>query len=175
MRTTTGKPTLERITLGDAALADAMADALAAEEVEQRFTHGFHTYPAGLNADAARGLLALFPSRAVLDPFCGGGTVLVESMVAGRCAVGNDLNPTALRVARARTATSSDETLTRFRSASRKLAEVARASRDLPPESILLPVQEWYAEPAVYELEALRRGVIAADPTIRPLLEAVFS
>ncbi len=175
MRTTTGKPTLDRILLGDLPLAEAMAAALGVEEGEQRLTHGFHTYPAGLHADAARDLLALFPSRSLLDPFCGGGTVLVEGLVSGRRTVGNDLNPTALRVARARTARPSDAELTMFRSASRKLAEAARASREPPPDAILLPLQEWYADCALVELESLRRGVKASDPVIRPLLEAVFS
>src|SRR6187455_1472501 len=105
MRTTTGKPTLEVVALGDRKLAEAMATALGAEEQADRYTHGFHTYPAGLNADAARDLIALFPSESVLDPFCGGGTILVEARAAGRRSVGSDLNPTAIRVARARTTT----------------------------------------------------------------------
>ena len=43
-------------------------------------------------------------ARLVLDPFCGSGTVLVEAMIAGRRAVGTDLNPLAVRLARLKTA-----------------------------------------------------------------------
>lgn len=175
MRTTEGKPTLQVIALGDRELADAMAAALSAEALPDRFTHGFHTYPAGLHPDAAAGLLALFPGDAVADPFCGGGTVLVEGRAAGRATLGVDLNPIAVRVARTRTATPDDALLTRFRSAARKLTEAARKARDLPPPAILEPVRAWYAEHALWELESLRRGIAEADPSVRPWLEAVLS
>ena len=55
---------------------------MQALEQADRVTHGFHTYPAGLNPDAARDLLALFPGDSLHDPFCGGGTVLVETIFA---------------------------------------------------------------------------------------------
>jgi len=175
MRTTTPKASLDVILLGDRDLAEALARALAAGDAELRATHGFHTYPAGLHPDAARDLLALFPSRALLDPFCGGGTVLVEGRIAGRRTVGNDLNPTAIRVARARTATPDDEVLTRMRATARRLTEGARKARELPPASILEPAEQWYAPHVLCELEALRRGVADADPSVRPYLEAVLS
>lgn len=174
MRTTEGKPTLDRICLGDLPLAEAMADALGAVEPVERATHGFHAYPAGLHADAARDLLALFPGS-VLDPFCGGGTVLVEGRIAGRATLGTDLSPVALRAARARTATPDDATLTLLRSTARTLTEGARKATELPPPRILRPLEQWYAPHALRELEALRMGIAQAEPTVRPLLEAVFS
>ncbi|MBW2258740.1 MAG: hypothetical protein JRI25_29730 [Deltaproteobacteria bacterium] len=158
MRTTTGKPRLDVILLGERDLAKAMAEALAAVDVGDRATHGFHTYPAGLHPNAARDLLAFFPGGSLLDPFCGGGTILVEGRIAGRRTVGNDLNPTAIRVARTRTATPDDETLTRMRATARRLTEVARKAQELPPQHILEPVEKWYAPHVLCELEALRRG-----------------
>ncbi len=44
------------------------------------------------------------PRGIVLDPFCGSGTTLVEAVLAGRDAVGIDLNPLAIAVAQAKTA-----------------------------------------------------------------------
>jgi SAM-dependent methyltransferase len=175
MRTTTGKPRLDVILLGDRDLAEAMAEALAAEEEGDRATHGFHTYPAGLHPNAARDLLALFPGESLLDSFCGGGTVLVEGRIAGRRTVGNDLNPTAIRVARTRTATPDDETLTRMRATARRLTEVARKASALPPRHILEPVEKWYAPHVLCELEALRQGVVEAEASVRPYLETVLS
>lgn len=175
MRKTTGKDALEPILFGDPDLAGVLAEALAASDEVDRFTHGFHTYPAGLHADAARDLIAALPGASVLDPFCGGGTVLVEARAAGRRAVGRDISPVALRVARARTATPDEATLTRFRSTARKLTAAARDAKELPPAPILQAVREWYAPHALWELESLRQGVLASDDEIRPLLECVLS
>jgi hypothetical protein len=178
MRTTRGKPTLERVLLGDVDLAGRMADALATEDRDDRVTHGFHTYPAGLHPDATRDLMGIFGGKRLLDPFCGGGTVLVEGRLAGMTVFGRDLSPVALRVARGRTASPDEDTVRRFRSAARKLADLGKAaSRDgaLPPEDIFRVVEDWYAPHAILELEALRAGVATADADIRPLLEIVFS
>ena len=96
---------------GDPGLADALADALAAAQSEpdaaESFTHPFHTYPARMHPATARRLLALAGSRggppAVLDPFCGSGTTLVEARRIGASALGSDLNPLAVAIARAKT------------------------------------------------------------------------
>lgn len=67
------------------------------EESTLRHVHGFHSYPARLHPDTARLLVAAFskPGAVVLDPFCGSGTVLVEARLAGRRAIGVDVNPLA--------------------------------------------------------------------------------
>jgi len=152
-----------------------MALALAVEEREERVTHGFHTYPAGLHPDAARDLLALFPGQRVLDPFCGGGTVLVEGLLAGRVVEGRDLGPTALRVARARTAVVSDEVLTAVRSASRSLAAAGRAVRHPAPPGVEQALGEWYAPHVLAELWAIGSAMEAGDGVVRDLLRVVFS
>jgi SAM-dependent methyltransferase len=112
---------------GDAELGRALRDALAQDSATERYTHLFHTYPAALHADAARDLLALFPGASVLDPFCGGGTVLVEARAAGRRALGCDVSPIAVRVARARCAAPDEATLSALRS--RRASFAARALR----------------------------------------------
>lgn len=175
MRTTEGKPTLEKFLAGDAVLAASMADALAAVEPVDRATHGFHTWPAGLHPDAARDLLKLFPGNSVLDPFSGGGTVLVESRIAGRAAIGRDLSTIAVRIARARASTTDETILTRMRSVARKLTEEALKATELPPEPIRHAVQDWYASYVAAELWHIRKGIREADPDIRGLLETLFS
>jgi DNA modification methylase len=174
-RTTTGKPAFEPVVIGDRAVGEALVASLEAADPVERATHGFHTYPAGMHPDAAKGLVAAFPGDSVLDPFCGGGTVLVEALLAGRRAVGRDVSPVALRVARARTAVLPAEVVSRFRAQGRKIAEAAKETKDLPPPEILRPVEGWYSEHVLWELEGLRRGIAAADEAVRPLLEAVFS
>ncbi|MFI5315425.1 MAG: hypothetical protein ACHQ6T_06980 [Myxococcota bacterium] len=163
---------------GDAALARALAAALAQTSETARYTNLFHTYPAALHADAARDLLALFPSRAVLDPFCGGGTVLVEARAAGRRAFGCDVSPVAVRVARARCASPDDALLSALRSRARALAARARAASargELPDARILRAVESWYSEHVLRELESLRSGIAESEPRLREILEAVFA
>ncbi len=66
-------------------------------------THGFHSYPARLHPSTTRVLLECFQPKWLLDPFCGSGTVLVEGVHAGCAVVGGDINPLAVRIARAKT------------------------------------------------------------------------
>lgn len=155
--------------------ANVLVAALVAASEEVRLTHGFHTYPAGLHPDAARALVEAYDAERILDPFCGGGTTLVEARAHGRVTLGRDVSPVALRVARTRTATPPDDVVRRFRSTSRKLTEVARHARELPGPSILPAVEQWYAPHALMELESLRRGILDAEESVRDLLWATFS
>ncbi|MEJ7603902.1 MAG: hypothetical protein WKG01_38835 [Kofleriaceae bacterium] len=107
---------------GEPELADALVAALRAPEldhdVSETLTHPFHTYPARLHPASARVLVDLVGTTAqrdvarrpgmserptILDPFCGSGTALVEARAEGFHAVGVDLNPLAVLVAKAKT------------------------------------------------------------------------
>jgi hypothetical protein len=172
------RPALASTLRGDASLGEGLRAALARGGELKRYTHPFHTYPAGMHADAARDLLALVPGNSVFDPFCGGGTVLVEGRAAGRRTYGSDVSPVAIRVARARTTTPDEAGLTAFRSRARKLTELARAASEsgaLPRDEVLRVVERWFAPHVLRELEALRAGVAASEPPVRTILEAVFS
>jgi hypothetical protein len=133
----------------------------------ERYTHLFHTYPAALHADAARDLLALFPGASVLDPFCGGGTVLVEARAAGSARSAATCRRSRCRW-RTRCAAPDEATLSALRSRARALAARARSAAargPLPDEPVLRAVQTWYAEHALRELESLRRE--SPSPTLR--------
>lgn len=62
-------------------------------------THSLHPYPARLLRQVPRFFLAcrqlVDPGDLILDPFCGSGTVLLESVVTGHDAWGVDANPFA--------------------------------------------------------------------------------
>lgn len=175
MKRTTGKAALDPILLGDTDMSAVFAAALEASDEVDRVTHGFHTWPAGLHPDAARLLVNAFPGTRVLDPFCGGGTVLVEARLAGREAIGRDLSPVALRIARARASTPDEAELTRFRSAARKMVEAARKATQPPTGHRFDAVQEWYAPYVLCELESLRQAIEQSEEDIRPWLEVCFS
>ncbi len=96
---------------GYRASAEALVEALRAPQVDHdiadTLTHPFHSYPARLHPATARILVELVGVDAgdapIVDPFCGSGTALVEARAAGHRAVGSDLNPLAVLVARAKT------------------------------------------------------------------------
>lgn len=170
----------ETETWGDRASARALAAALAVESAEgseaaaeaaRAHVHGFHTYPARLHPDTAARLVTAFapPGGVVLDPFCGSGTVLVEAALAGRDALGTDLNPLAILLARVKTAPMSDADAAAITEAAARIAEFADtrrkaragASRRLPPEDVAL-----FDPHVLLELDSIRTalGDVAPGP-----------
>lgn len=68
---------------------------VAASSPADTLTHGFHTWTARMHPGIAHVVIDALAPRggAVLDPFCGSGTVPIEAYVLGRFGVGVDLNP----------------------------------------------------------------------------------
>jgi len=72
------------------------------EENSEKLTHGIFKFPAKLHPPATRKILDIYtkPGDVILDPFCGSGTVNLESCVSGRKSIGYDCDPLALFIAR---------------------------------------------------------------------------
>lgn len=66
--------------------------------------HGMISRVGGFPASLARYFIACYtrPGEVVLDPFCGKGTALLESVSMGRPAIGGDIAPDAVIVSRAK-------------------------------------------------------------------------
>lgn len=67
---------------------------------------GIHPYPAKFIGDIPAAFLSSLPvpdGTAVMDPFCGSGTTLLEAQRVGRDSVGVDLNPIACLISRVKT------------------------------------------------------------------------
>jgi len=79
--------------------------AASSDKVIGGATHTLYRYPARFSPCFARAAIEAFsgPGDLVLDPFMGGGTAIVEALLAGRIAIGNDLNSLAVFLARAKT------------------------------------------------------------------------
>jgi hypothetical protein len=125
-------------TAGDAHEAKRLAHALDvapslddADDISRAHVHGFHTYPARMHPEtAARLVRAFVPAGGrVLDPFCGSGTVLVESLILGRSSVGVDLNPLAVRLARCKSRPRTGTELERLAGRARVCSAYADAQR----------------------------------------------
>src|SRR5262249_6704357 len=67
--------------------------------------HNFYKYPARFSPVFAREVIKAFTNRGdtVIDPFCGGGTSLIEAISLGRKAAGFDISSLAVFLSRAKT------------------------------------------------------------------------
>ncbi|MBI5502693.1 MAG: hypothetical protein HY907_20775 [Deltaproteobacteria bacterium] len=167
---------------GEASLAATLARALDVEPGAglERWTHGFHTYAARMHPDTA-GRLVRALSRAgaaVLDPFCGSGTVVVEALVHGARAVGRDLNPVAIRLARMRAAVVPEARRRAVRERAWRIAGIAagRVRQGHLPPAPLPPGADQFDARTFAELAWLRAAIAAdRDPFVREALALVLS
>lgn len=152
-----------------------------AEDPHRAHVHGFHTYPARMHPLTASRLVEAFcaPRGIVLDPFCGSGTVLVEAAVAGRDAIGTDLNPLAVRLARCKTRLRTPEQVARLVSGAREIAAYAddrRKTRAGATRRYWQEDVELFDAHVLLELDGLRAGIEqASDVESRADLQLVLS
>src|SRR5690606_37444536 len=82
----------EIVTGGHGPDADLLAEAWRVSDAADpdAFTHGFHAWPARMHPAIATTLIERYTDVGdiVVDPFCGGGSVLVEAVRLGRRAIG---------------------------------------------------------------------------------------
>ena len=132
-----------------------------------------HPYPAKFVAELPRALLSVLPippGTAVLDPFCGGGTTLVECQRMGLPSVGIDLNPIACLMARVKTAPRP----LGLRESAVAVIDHARRAGDvaIPPFPNL---DHWFDRPIQHELAALTEGIEGAPTTVQDALRLALS
>jgi hypothetical protein len=94
-------PLLEISLSAQRALIEGARDA----EPVSGLTHGFYKYPARFSPAFVRAAIETFtdPGDLCLDPHVGGGTTLVEALVAGRDGIGVDISALAEFVAKVKT------------------------------------------------------------------------
>lgn len=86
-------------------MPDSVLDAVLCQGKVNESPHTFYKYPARFAPTFAREVIRAFSNQGevVLDPFCGGGTTLLEAMSLGRRAAGMDVSTLATFIARAKT------------------------------------------------------------------------
>lgn len=190
---------------GEPRLAAALARSLEAPQrervVHESLTHPLHSYPARMHPATARDLVELVleteavEPRSVLDPFCGSGTTLVEARSAGAEAVGVDLNPLAVLLARVKTWTAPRARRSELLRRGRELAAATiaegraarrsgyeppplRAPKGVDPAARDRALIHWFPAHVRRELEFLAariEEVVADDAEVGEALEACLS
>jgi tRNA G10 N-methylase Trm11 len=158
---------------GDRPLSGADLDFNGRET--QHSTHAIHPYVAAINPPLARTLIENYVpvGGRVLDPFCGGGGVLVESILSGRSPVGLDVNPLARIISSAKT---THIHYGRLRSAYEEIQEKAQPllPHSRPPSDPNLTY--WFTPRCLEALTALSQAVNqVAEPDSRMVFQTALS
>lgn len=124
------------------------------------YTHYIHSYPAKLIKHIPIFFLnskMLLPESKslVLDPFCGSGTVLLESLLAGHNAIGCDANPLARLIAKVKTTRLESEELHKIKAS---IIMKANRFRKVVPLNVV-NVEHWFSESSINQLSKLYRAI----------------
>lgn len=164
---------------GDEALGKRLVQALRAQVQGVWATHHFHAYPARFAPEGAKILIETLGGSRFADPFCGGGTLVLEAMLHGMHAFGSDLSPVAVLVAQTRTTLCTPEQLDDFLALTEIVAKEAQttinSNKKLWLPSPILKVKSWYKPNMFNELAALWSASTAYHSELAPILRAVLS
>jgi DNA modification methylase len=134
---------------------------------------GIHPYPAKFIPEIPNTLmdvLSLPPGTAILDPFCGSGTTLVQAQARGVPSIGIDLNPIAVMISRVKTSPVTP-------GLGRCLSEVLeQALNDRSPKIPPIPrLAHWIEQPVQKALAALVAAISHAPAAHREILRLAVS
>lgn len=135
-----------------------------------------HPYPAKFVAELPRRLLDILPvprGTAVLDPFCGSGTTLVECQRRGLPAIGIDLNPIACLISQVKTSPLAHGLAATAATVADQAAGCNRASAADVPD--LPKLDHWFAPDVQRALAGLAKAIGTAPPRHRDALRLALS
>jgi len=123
----------------------------------KQYTHGFHTYPATFIPQIARKLISVFSTEGdtVCDIFCGSGTTLVESSLLNRNAIGIELNPLAVLIAKVKTTPVEPAIL------KSDLIAILSCYNDIEPQNCpdVKNAEFWYPQGVIEQLSKLKQSI----------------
>lgn len=141
-----------------------------------RLTHFVHSYPAKLLPHIAHFFLRASVVRAnapaILDPFCGSGTVALEASLVGGIPYIADANPLALLIAGVKTTPYNTDTL------AAQLRRILGAAKRIKhaPQIDIVNSHLWYTDKRKLELERLLRAIGGVEEeSVRDFFRVAFS
>jgi 16S rRNA G966 N2-methylase RsmD len=147
----------------------------------QSSTHALHTYVAAMVPKLAETLIKKYvpEGQKILDPFCGGGAVLVEAVRNGRRAVGTDINPLATLISKVK---ATYQTRKSIEEACNYVLDAAirgvNGSVQFPEK---YNVEYWFFPHTIIELSSLQRVILSCEKNktfnkgIIDVLKVIFS
>jgi DNA modification methylase len=169
-------------------LLDVLSGDLDFHDKDSRYaSHNFHAFPAKFPPQLPRAFINALtePGDVVLDPMMGSGTTIVEALLAGRCGIGFDIDPLALRISGVKTAPLDVEKLARIGVSVIEHTRLAIKDRSddlrqnlghLWDKRTYEFVNYWFAPETQVELLALITEIQKIeDPQYRAFFELVFS
>jgi len=118
-----------------------------------------HPYPAKAMPNMVNDLLTLFQENyqinTVLDPFCGSGTVALESKLLGLDFYGSDLSPLAVLIAKTKTLTVDNKSYA-FNQIEKMLKDIAQEKYPKYPLVHFKNIDYWFVERNIQELSFLK-------------------
>jgi site-specific DNA-methyltransferase (cytosine-N4-specific) len=134
-------------------------------------THNFHPYPAKFIPQIPRNLILALSKEGdtILDPFCGGGTTLVEAILLDRNAIGVDTNPVGVISSRVKSTKLNEDELTsidtHLKELSEKLTkkEIVNLKRVAPD---IKNIDLWFRDSVVKELSYIK-SLIEQIPKVK--------
>jgi len=142
----------------------------------QKYTHGLHAYPARMIPQIAHRLIERYssPYDLVLDPFCGSGTVLAEALLMKshervdadlpRNAVGNDINPLALLLAKVKSKPLDSSALEKnmgllIKNVEEDIAELRRGRIHVETPKEFPNLSHWFKDYVINELVIIKQNI----------------
>ena len=150
-------------------------------------SHNFHAFPAKFPPQLPRKFIEGLtePGDVVLDPMVGSGTTVVEAFLAGRCGIGFDIDPMALRLCKVKvtplaleeTATAGNRVLHCAQESLQQDGTELRQQLNVHLEKAEREfIDYWFLPSTQLELMALIREIERVQaPGIREFLELAFS
>lgn len=147
-------------------------------------THGIHPYKGKFYPQLVKPLLNISQIQKgglIFDPFCGSGTVALESCINGYQAIGCDINPMAVDIAKAK-----NEILfvdpyllnKQIDSFAQMLltAVITGESRNVFDNETLSEMERWFPEPVIRKLGYLLKRIRElSEPTIQNFMSVILS
>lgn len=142
------------------------------------FTHGIHKYPAKFIPQIPRWGIKKYTKLGdiVLDPFCGSGTTLVESLLLRRNAIGLEISPLAILITKVKTTSINSSLLKKVHS---RLVNDIKKEKWSPlywkPAS-KITLYKWFKPKVVKRLSIIKKSIDRIeDIDIKDFYTVIFS